>query len=95
MSFYYIFVFLYGLLIFKKTTLTFTLLFLNIDYIWYLLNNIFNHDIYKYFLFIIIGVICVFRQNAILPFSIIYIFLLLVYQIENMYHFFGDFNAIV
>jgi hypothetical protein len=95
MSFYYILLFILGLIIFKKTTIIITFILLNINYIWYVFNNTLPHDIYKYILFIIIGVLFVFRQNAILPFSMIYIFLFLVYQIENIYHFYGDFNAIV
>ena len=94
MSFYYILL-LFGLIIFKKSTIIITLVYLNINYISYVFNNTFNHDIYKYILFIVIGVMLVFGQNAILPFSMIYIFLFILYQIENIYHFFGDFNAIV
>ena len=95
MSFYYIFVFLYGLLIFKKTTLVLTVILLNINYICHILNNTINDDILKYMLVIIIGVMLVFRQDVILPFAMIYIFLFILYQVENMYNFFGNFNAIV
>ena len=94
MSFYYILL-LFGLIIFKKSTIIITLVYLNINYISYVFNNTFNHDIYKYILFIIIGVMLVFRQDVILPFAMIYIFLFILYQVENMYNFFGNFNAIV
>jgi hypothetical protein len=95
MFIYYIFLFLSSLLIFKKTTLVLTVILLNINYICHILNNTINHDILKYMLVIIIGVILVFRQDVILPFSMIYIFLFILYQVENMYNFFGNFNAIV
>ena len=95
MFIYYIFLFLSSLLIFKKTTLVLTVILLNINYICHILNNTINDDILKYMLVIIIGVILVFRQDVILPFSMIYIFLFILYQVENMYNFFGNFNAIV
>ena len=95
MFIYYIFLFLSSLLIFKKTTLVLTVILLNINYICHILNNTINDDILKYILVIIIGVMLVFRQDVILPFSMIYIFLFILYQLENMYNFFGNFNAIV
>ncbi len=95
MLIYYIFLFLSSLLIFKKTTLVLTVILLNINYICHIFNNTINHDILKYILVIIIGVMLVFRQNVILPFSMIYIFLFILYQVENMYNYFGNFNAIV
>ena len=95
MLFYYILLFILGLIIFKKTTLILTLILLNIDYIWYIFNNTIYNDILKYILGIIIGVFTVFRQDALLPFSMIYIFLFILYEVENIYNFFGDFNAIV
>jgi hypothetical protein len=95
MFIYYIFLFLSSLLIFKKTTLVLTVILLNINYICHILNNTINDDILKYMLVIIIGVMLVFRQDVILPFSMIYIFLFILYQVENMYNFFGNFNAIV
>lgn len=95
MFIYYIFLFLSSLLIFKKTTLVLTVILLNINYICHILNNTINDDILKYILVIIIGVMLVFRQDVILPFSMIYIFLFILYQVENMYNFFGNFNAIV
>jgi hypothetical protein len=95
MLIYYIFLFLASLLIFKKTTVVLTVILLNINYICHILNNTINDDILKYILVIIIGVILVFRQDVILPFSMIYIFLFILYQVENMYNFFGNFNAIV
>jgi len=95
MLIYYIFLFLSSLLIFKKTTLALTVILLNINYICHVFNNNINHDILKYMLVIIIGVMLVFRQNAILPFAMIYIYLFILYHVENMYNFFGNFNAIV
>lgn len=95
MSFYYIFVFLYGLLIFKKTTIILSFIILNIDYIINIVHNLIDKDIFKYMIGIILMVIFVFRQDVVLPFTIIYLFLFILYELENVYHLFGDFNSIV
>ena len=95
MSFYYIFVFLYGLLIFKKTTIILSFIILNIDYIINIVYNLIDKDIFKYMIGIILMVIFVFRQDVVLPFTIIYLFLFILYHVEKAYNFFGDFNSIV
>lgn len=95
MLFYYILLFILGLIIFKKTTLILTLILLNIDYIWYVFHNLLGTEIFNYIIGITIGVICVFRQDVVLPFSIIYLFLFILYELENVNNFFGDFNSIV
>jgi len=95
MFIYYIFLFLSILLIFKKTTIIFLFIILNIDYIVYIFYNLIDKDIFKYMIGIILMVIFVLRQDVILPFTIIYLFLFILYHIEKVYNFFGDFNTIV
>jgi hypothetical protein len=95
MLIYYIFLFLSSLFIFKKTTIIFSFIILNLDYIWYGFHYLLGTDIFNYIIGITIGVICVFREDAILPFTIIYLFLFILYHVEKAYNFFGDFNTIV
>lgn len=95
MLFYYILLFILGLIIFKKTTIIITFIILNINYIIYIFNYLLGTEIFNYIIGITIGVICVFRQDVVLPFSIIYLFLFILYELENVNNFFGDFNSIV
>lgn len=95
MLFYYILLFLFSLFIFKKTTIIFTFAILNIDYIMYIIHNTLDKDILKYIIGIFLIVIFVFRQDVILPFSIIYLFFFILYHVEKAYNFFGDFNKIM
>jgi len=95
MLFYYILLFILGLIIFKKTTIIITFIILNINYIIYIFNYLLGTEIFNYIIGITIGVICVFRQDVVLPFSIIYLFLFILFEVENVYRFFGDFNSIV
>ena len=95
MLFYYILLFLLGLIIFKKTTIIITFIILNINYIIFIFHYLIGTDIFRYITGITIATICVFRQDVILPFSIIYLFLFILYELENVNNFFGDFNSIV
>ena len=92
MLFYYILLFILGLIIFKKTTILITFIILNINYIISIYNYLIGTEIFNYIISIIIATICIFRQDIILPFSIIYLFLFILYELENANNFFGDFS---
>ena len=84
MLYFYGIIFLLLFCIYKKTLIIAVALLLNINYLIFLYNYEIDTNIRNYIIFNILLIIAVYDKNALLPLSIIYIYLFLLYLIYSL-----------
>ena len=84
MLYFYGIIFLLLFCIYKKTLIIAVAILLNINYLIFLYNYEIDTNIRNYIIFNILLIIAVYDKNALLPLSIIYIYLFLLYLIYSL-----------
>ena len=79
MLMFYSIVFVFCLLIYRKSLVIFITFLLNYKYLSFITYYDFETDMYKYMFISILFTVLVFRRNSIMPLFCIYIYTLLVY----------------